>query len=104
MANVKEGLKKKVEEHCKELEDKNNELTKQVLGQEALIREKHLIRDMIIVKENKVRPYLDFIQDKESTIHVAKKHIQKSKLDLHKRPLDTAKGTINFLNSLTDKE
>ena len=32
MADVKEGLKKKVEEHCKELEDKINELTKQVSG------------------------------------------------------------------------
>ena len=53
------------------------------------------------MEAKKVQSYLDFIQDKESTIHAAKKHIQKAKLDLHKRPLDTAKGTINFLNSLT---
>ena len=68
MANVKEGSKKKVEEHCKELEDKNNELKKQVLWQTTLIGEKHLIEDMIIVEANKVRPYLDFIQDKDSTV------------------------------------
>ena len=37
MANVKEKLKKKVEERCKELEDKNNEFTKQVSGQKSLI-------------------------------------------------------------------
>ena len=45
MANVKEGLKKKVEEHCRELKGKNNELEKQVLGQEALIGWKHLLWD-----------------------------------------------------------
>ena len=45
MANVREELKKKVEEHCKELEGKNSELEKQVLGQEALIGAKHLIWD-----------------------------------------------------------
>ena len=32
MVDVREDLKKKVEEHCKELEDKINELTKQVSG------------------------------------------------------------------------
>ena len=64
MDNVKEGLKKKVEECCKELEDRNSELTKQVLGQAALIGAKHLIWDMIIVEANKVWPYFAFIQDK----------------------------------------
>ena len=43
MANVKEGLKKKVEKRCKELEDKNIELTKQVSSQATIIGEKHLI-------------------------------------------------------------
>ena len=104
MANVNEGLKKKVEECCKELEAKNNELTKQVSGQEALIGEKNLIWDMIIVEENKVWAYLDFIQDKEDTVQEAKKHIQTTKLDLHKRPLDTTEGVIDFLNNLTNKE
>ena len=68
MDNVKEGLNKKVEECCKELEDRNSELTKQVPSQAALIGAKHLIWDMIIVEEKKVLPYLDFIQDKESIV------------------------------------
>ena len=68
MANVKEWLKNKVEERCKELEDKNDKLTKQVSGQVTLIGTKHLIWDMIIVEENKFLPYLDFIQDKESIV------------------------------------
>ena len=104
MANVKEKLKKKVEERCKELEYKNNELTKQVSGQNTLIGVKHLIWDMIIVEETKVRPYLDFIQDKENTVQEAKKHILVAKLDLHKKPLDTTKSTINFLRNLTDED
>ena len=49
MTIFKEGLKKKLEEHCKELEDKNEKLTKQVSGQETLIGEEKLIWDMIIV-------------------------------------------------------
>ena len=64
MANIKEGSKKKVEEHCKELEAKNNELTKHISGRVALIGEKNIICDMIIVEENKVQPHLDFIRDK----------------------------------------
>ena len=68
MANVKEWLKNKVEERCKELEDKNDKLTKQVPGQAALIGTKHLIWDMIIVEATKVCPYLYFIQDKENTV------------------------------------
>ena len=68
MANVREELKRKVEERCRELEGKNSELEKQVLGQASLIGLKHLIWDQIIVEANKVQPYLDFIQDKENTI------------------------------------
>ena len=75
MASVREELKKKLEERCKELEGKNNELTNQVSGQEALIGEKHLILDMIIVEETNLRAYLDFIHDKESATQAAKKNI-----------------------------
>ena len=75
MANIKEGLKKKVEECCKELEYKNDELKKQALGQEALIGANHLIWDMIIVEATKAWPYLDFIQDKENIVQADKKHI-----------------------------
>ena len=104
MADVREDLKKKVEEHCRELESKNSELSKLVSCQEALIGVNHLIWDTIIVEAHKVWPYLDFIQDKEDSVHAAKKHIQTTKLDLHKRRFDTAEGAINFLNNLTDEE
>ena len=61
MSNVKEGLKKQVEERCRELEVRNSELAKQVAGHETLIGVKHAIWDLIIGEENKVRPYLDFM-------------------------------------------
>ena len=35
MDELKEEIRKKLEDHCKELEDKNIKLTKQVFGQEA---------------------------------------------------------------------
>ena len=54
MDNVKEGLRKKVEERCKGLEDKNDKLTKQALGHASLIGAKHLSCDMIIVEATKV--------------------------------------------------
>ena len=47
---------------------------------------------------------MDFIRDKESAIQVAKKHIQTVKLDLNKRPLDTAEVAISFLNVLTEED
>ena len=50
MADIKEGVRKKLEEHCKELEDKNDKLTKLASGQESLQGAKHLIWDMIIVE------------------------------------------------------
>ena len=104
IVDVKEYLKKKVEERCRELERKNNELSKMVSCQGDLIGARHLNWDMIIVEENKVRPYLDFIQDKENTIQAARKHIQASQCDMDKRPLDTAESAIKFLNSLTDED
>ena len=54
VADVKEGIRKKLEERCKELEDKNNKLTKLDSGQASLQGEKHLIWDMIIVEAIKI--------------------------------------------------
>ena len=61
MADIKEGIRKKLEERCKELQDKNEKLTKNASGQVTLQGAKHLIWDMIIVEETNVRTYLDFI-------------------------------------------
>ena len=43
IAGKRELERKKLEEKCKELVDKNNKLTKQVTGQSALQGEKHFI-------------------------------------------------------------
>ena len=75
IADVRQDLKKKVDECWRELESKNNELSKLVSGQTSLIGENHLIWDEIIVESKKVWTYLDFIQDKESTVQETKKHI-----------------------------
>ena len=104
MADIKEGVRKKLEEHCKELEDKNDKLTKIASGQETLQGERNLIWDMIIVEPSKVRPYLDFIRDKKSAIKVAKNHIYMTKLELSKRLLDTTQGAISFMNSLNEED
>ena len=104
MADIKEGVRKKLEEHCKELEDKNDKLTKLASGQETLQGARNLIWDMIIVEPSKVQPYLDFIRDKESAIKVAKKHIYMTKLELSKRLLDTAQRAISFMNSLNEED
>ena len=101
MANVREDLKKKIEEHCRELERKNGELSNLVLGQRDLVGARNLIWDIIIGETNKVCPYLGFIKDKENTIQASIKHIQAAQCDLHKIPLDTVESAIKFLNSLT---
>ena len=43
IAGKRELERKKLEDKCKELVDKNNKLTKQVTGQSALQGEKHFI-------------------------------------------------------------
>ena len=43
MDELKEEIRKKMEDHCKELEDKNKKVAKQVSGQVSLQGEKNLI-------------------------------------------------------------
>ena len=65
IAGKRELERNKLEDKYKELVDKNNKLTKQVIGQSSLQGEKHLIWDVLIAEATKIRPYLDFILDKE---------------------------------------
>ena len=60
----REKERKTLEDKCKELVEKNNKLAKHVTGQAALQGEKNLIRDVLIVEETYIRPYLDFILEK----------------------------------------
>ena len=56
---------------------------------------------MIIAKAIKLRPYLNYILDKEIVIYVAKKSYTAVKEALNEKPIDTANNTINFLNGLS---
>ena len=49
---------------CKYLLEKNDKLMKLVTGQIPVQGDKHIIWDMIIAKEEKLNPYLDYILDK----------------------------------------
>ena len=93
-----------MQEKCKELVYKNNKLTKQVTGHFYLQGAKHLIWDVLIVEAAKLRPYLDFILDKEIVTQAARQNILMVKYVLHKNPIDTAHNAISFLNSLNEDE
>ena len=79
-------------------------MTKQVTGHFYLQGAKHLIWDVLIVEAAKLRPYLDFILDKEIVTQAARQNILMVKYVLHKNPIDTAHNAISFLNSLTEEE
>ena len=59
---------------------------------------------MIITEATKMRPYLNFIKDKEVVISVERKNYIVVKEILDKKPTDTTQNTINFLNILSQEE
>ena len=59
---------------------------------------------MIIKEATKMRPYLNFMKDKEVVINVEKKIYTTVKGTLDGKPIDTTHNTINFLNTLSKKE
>ena len=93
-----------MEDKCKELVDKNNKLTKQVTGQFALQGAKHLIWDILTAEASKLRPYLDFILDKDIVTQDSRKNVLMVKHVLNKNPIDTTNNAIKFLNNLTEEE
>ena len=68
----REQERKKLEDKCKELVEKNNKLEKQVWRQSTLQGEKHLIWDVSIAEVAKLMPYLDFILDKDIITQAAR--------------------------------
>ena len=96
--------RKKLEDKCKELVDKNNKLKKQVTRQSSLQGEKHLIWDVLIAEETKLNPYLDFILGKDSVTQDSRKNVLMVKHVLNKNPIDTTNNAIKFLNSLIEEE
>ena len=103
--NAKEEQeKKKVDEKCQELIKQNSKLNKQVVGEMALQGARHMIWDKIISEANKLRPYLDFIADKEDALKMSKKNVVIAKKELHKRPVGVAQNAINFLSTLSEDQ
>ena len=65
---------------------------------------RHLIWDMTIIEVTKMRPYLNFIKDKETVINIARQIWEVMKENLYKTSLETTENTINFLNTLSKEE
>ena len=59
---------------------------------------------MLIAEQTKLRPYLDFILDKEIVTQVARQNVLMVKQVLNKNPIDTTHNAISVLNSLTEEE
>ena len=74
---------------------------KQVTGQSSVQGAKHIIWDSLISKENKLRPYLDYVLDKEVVIQLSKQGVTTARKILNKNPIDYAKNSIEILNGLT---
>ena len=59
---------------------------------------------MLIYEATKIRPYLNFIHDKEMVINAAKQSCTTVKEALNKKPVDTTKNTTNFVNTPSEEE
>ena len=64
----------------------------------------HLIWDMIIAKVVKIRPYLNYITEKEMVINAARQSCTTVKEALNKNTVDTTNNTTNFLNTLVEED
>ena len=91
-----------MEEKCQGLIQQNAKLSQQVVGKLALQGARHLIWDQIIIEADKFRPYLDFIEDQESSMVEAKKKFLTILGEIQKRPMERVKNAITFLRSLSD--
>ena len=76
---------------------------KQLTGQLPIQGERRLIWDMIIVDVVNLKPYFNYILDKEMVINVARQSRTAVKEALNKKPVDTTNNTINFLNTLSEE-
>ena len=64
----------------------------------------HIIWDSIIAEENKLRPCLDLVLDKEDVIKSYKHSVIVVGERLNKKPIDCANNAIDFLNGLIEDE
>ena len=63
------------QEKCQGLIQQNAKLSQQVVGKFALQGARDLIWDQILIKDDKFRPYIDFIEDQENAMIEAKKKV-----------------------------
>ena len=68
----KEEEKKALENKCKGMLDKNEKFEKQLFGKLPIWGARNIVWDMIIVEAIKLRPYLNYIMEKEIVICAAK--------------------------------
>ena len=66
----KEEEKNFFENKSKELLEKNEKMVEKVSRKWPVQGPRHLIWDMIVTKVTKMRPYLNFIKDKEVVINI----------------------------------
>ena len=59
---------------------------------------------MHLLEATKLRPYLDYILDKEMVLQSTKQSVTVVKERMNKNPIYYAKNTIDFLNGLTEEE
>ena len=84
--------------------DKKEKSMKRLTCQLALQGVIHILWDMLISEATKIRAYLNFIQAKEMVINIVRKRCTTMKETLNRKPIDTTKNTINFLNTLSEEE
>ena len=104
MALKREQERKAWEAKCQELQTKNEKLMKQVTGQSSVWGSNHIIWDGIIAEVRKLRPYLDYVLDKEVVIKSSRQIVMTEKEKLNKKPIDYGNNAIKFLNGLTEDD
>ena len=76
---------------------------KQVTRKRLVQGAKHIIWDVIIAEAAKIRPYFDYILDKEIVMQDARQSVAAVKV-LNENPIDSANNAISFLNGLTEDD
>ena len=86
------------------MQSKNEKLVKHVTGQLPMQGPKHIIWDALIPEATKLRPYLDYILDKERAIQSTRKSVAVARERITKTNVDYARNASEFLNGLTEEE
>ena len=85
LALKREQERKAWEAKCQELQSKNDKLMKYFIVKSYVQGSKHIILDSLIAEENKLRPYLDYVLDKEVVIQSSKQRVTTVREILNKK-------------------